>query len=60
LGGAVRLSNGNTLICEPDYGYWEVTPNNEVVWKYKGTGNFWRGYFYNLDFTGLNNLGLVF
>ena len=59
ISGAVRLSNGNTLICEGDYGYWEITPNKEVAWKYNGAGNFWRGYGYDLDFEGLSNLGLT-
>jgi len=35
------------LICEGDYGYWEVTPSGEIVWKYNGGGpTFWRGYVY--------------
>ena len=38
ISGAVRLKNGNTLICEGDYGFWEVTPEKEVVWKYNGFG----------------------
>jgi hypothetical protein len=47
ISGAYRLPNGNTLICEGDYGYWEVTRSGEVVWKYNGGGpNFWRGYVY--------------
>jgi hypothetical protein len=47
ISGAYRLSNGNTLICEGDYGYWEVTKNGEVVWKYNGDDKtFWRGYVY--------------
>ena len=44
ISGAVRLPNGNTLICEGDWGYWEVTPDKEVVWQYKGRQWFWRGY----------------
>tara|TARA_B110000503_G_scaffold131741_1_gene206786 strand:+ start:29 stop:1303 length:1275 start_codon:yes stop_codon:yes gene_type:complete len=58
--GAVRLSNGNTLICEGDYGYWEVTVDGEVVWKYKGMEglNFWRGYNYNRNSTALSNLNI--
>ncbi len=60
VSGAVRLSNGNTLICEGDYGYWEITPAKEIAWKYNGMTNFWRGYGYDLDFTGLSNLGLTF
>ena len=46
ISGAYRLPNGNTLICEGDFGYWEVTPQGEVVWKYQGQYNFWRGYVY--------------
>ena len=47
ISGAYRLPNGNTLICEGDYGYWEVTRSGEIVWKYNGGGsNFWRGYVY--------------
>lgn len=50
ISGAVRLKNGNTLIAEGDYGFWEVTENDEVVWKYNGFGtNFWRCYAYNVD-----------
>lgn len=45
ISGADRLLNGNTLICEGDFGFWEVTPNGEVAWKYNDTGaTFWRGY----------------
>ncbi|MEK9566865.1 MAG: aryl-sulfate sulfotransferase [Flavobacteriaceae bacterium] len=46
ISGAYRLPNGNTLICEGDYGYWEVTTAGKVVWKYQGDKNFWRGYVY--------------
>ena len=47
ISGAYRLPNGNTLICEGDYGYWEVTRLGEIVWKYNGGGStFWRGYVY--------------
>ncbi len=60
LSGAVRLSNGNTLICEGDFGYWEVTPQGEVAWKYDATVNMWRGYGYDLDFEGLDDLGISF
>jgi len=57
--GAVRLSNGNTLICEGDYGYWEVTQSGEVVWKYEGNStNFWRGYSYDKNSPALSNLNL--
>jgi hypothetical protein len=47
ISGAVRLNNGNTLITEGDYGFWEVTYSGEVVWKYNGMGDiYWRGYAY--------------
>lgn len=61
ISGANRLSNGNTLICEGDYGYWEVTPNGEVAWKYNGTKDaYWRGYPYDLDHDALPFLGISF
>ena len=35
LGGAERLPNGNTLICEAMKGrIFEVTPDGEIVWQY--------------------------
>jgi hypothetical protein len=35
IGGAQRLPNGNTLICEGQFGtFFEVTPDSQVVWKY--------------------------
>ncbi|HXV64495.1 MAG TPA: aryl-sulfate sulfotransferase [Vicinamibacteria bacterium] len=35
ISGAVRLENGNTLICSGPQGrYFEVTPNGEIVWEY--------------------------
>jgi len=51
ISGADRLPNGNTLICEGDYGFWEITPMGDIAWKYKGTNNeqFWRAYGYNYD-----------
>ncbi|MFC0602987.1 aryl-sulfate sulfotransferase [Winogradskyella pulchriflava] len=59
ISGAVRLQNGNTLIAEGDYGFWEVTPNNEVVWKYNGQGElFWRCYGYLPDDDNITNLNL--
>ena len=48
ISGAMRLNNGNTLITEGDYGFWEVTNSGEVAWKYNGLGDiFWRGYGYS-------------
>ena len=58
ISGAVRLNNGNTLICEGDYGFWEVTPDKEVVWKYNGGQNIWRAYDYLLTDSAIINLGL--
>ena len=60
ISGTVRLNNGNTLICEGDYGFWEVTSNNEIAWKYNGDGNttFWRCYNYALDSDEIISLGL--
>ena len=46
ISGADRLANGNTLICEGDFGMWEVTPNGEIVWKYESEGSSWRAYGY--------------
>ncbi|WP_046756871.1 aryl-sulfate sulfotransferase [Kordia jejudonensis] len=35
LSSAQRLPNGNTLICDGDDGYFfEITPNEEIVWEY--------------------------
>lgn len=35
ISGAQRLPNGNTLICDGPHGiFFEVTPAQEVVWKY--------------------------
>lgn len=59
ISGAVRLKNGNTLICEGDYGFWEVTPDKKIAWKYKGDrGNFWRAYGYTWDSDAIKSLGL--
>ena len=34
-GGAQRLANGNTLVCESTHGrFFEVTPGKEIVWEY--------------------------
>ncbi len=47
VSGAVRLPNGNTLITEGIVGFWEVTPDGEVAWKFEGQGFFWRGYHFD-------------
>lgn len=46
VSGAVPLPNGNILITEGDFGFWEVTREKEVVWKFNAVGFFWRGYSY--------------
>ncbi|WP_431137155.1 aryl-sulfate sulfotransferase [Psychroserpens mesophilus] len=59
ISGADRLKNGNTIISEGDYGFWEVTPDGTVVWKYNGLGpNFWRCYGYDLDDQEILDLNL--
>lgn len=59
ISGAVRLKNGNTLISEGDYGFWEVTPAKQVVWKYNGMGDsFWRCYAYDINSNAVKSLGL--
>ncbi|CAN0545831.1 unnamed protein product, partial [Laminaria digitata] len=48
VSGAVPLPNGNILITEGDFGFWEVTRDKEVVWKFSSEGGFfWRGYHYS-------------
>ena len=61
LSGAVRLSNGNTLITESDYGLWEITPDGEIAWKYnKGeAANIWRAYHYSVNGQVSESLGLI-
>ena len=60
VSGADRLPNGNTLICEGDYGFWEVTPDGEVVWKYAtlSLDNLWRGYGFSGSNPAITNLNL--
>lgn len=62
ISGAVRLQNGNTLICEGDYGFWEITPSKEIAWKYSslGTTQFWRCYGYDYDDSEILNLDIEF
>ena len=62
LCGATRLSNGNTLITESDYGLWEITPNGNIAWKYiKGeeAGFIWRSYHYSPNGMESQSLGLA-
>ena len=59
--GVVRQSNGNTLICESDYGYWEVTPDGEIAWQYTELVDpfFWRGYSIDHDHPAVEALGIT-
>ena len=58
VSGAVRLKNGNTLICEGDYGFWEVTPLGEIAWKYVAeAGSYWRCYAYGFNDPEIISLG---
>ena len=68
-GGAERLANGNTLICEGAEGrLFEVAPNNEVVWEYvspffiqdpQGFGNrVFRTHRYGPDYPGITGRDL--
>lgn len=58
VSGAVPLENGNILITEGDFGFWEVTREKEVVWKLSTEGFFWRGYNYLKDAPEIKLLGL--
>ena len=60
VSGADRLPNGNTLICEGDYGFWEVTIDGEIVWKYAtlSLDILWRGYGFSGNNDGILNLDL--
>jgi len=64
VSGAQRLANGNTLICEGQWGrLFEVTPQKELVWEYispffvpdtpqrpeSGMNCIFRAYRYDLD-----------
>ena len=57
ISGAVRLRNGNTLICEGSYGFWEITQDGVIAWKYNSQNtNIWRGYNYYSDDTAITLL----
>ncbi len=58
VSGAYRLENGNTLITQGTFGFWEVTKDGEVVWKYKVDGFFWRGYPYKKNGEAIKKIGL--
>ena len=56
VSGAIRTKNGNTLITEGDFGFWEISQNNDIVWQYSKSGFFWRGYPYEYDNISIINL----
>jgi len=58
VSGAVPLPNGNILITEGTFGFWEVTREKEVVWKCNSQGFFWRAYHYSKDAPEIKLLGL--
>lgn len=70
VGGAQRLPNGNTLICDGPHGrFFEVTPAGETVWEYVNpfhhqflrfgrTNMAFRAYRYGHDYPGLKGTGL--
>lgn len=58
VSGAHRLPSGNTLITEGTSGYWEVTHDKEIVWRFEGDGFYWRGYHYDLESPAVQNIGL--
>ena len=59
ISGAVRLKNGNTLICDGGYGLWEITSDGEIAWKYNSLNTkLWRAYNYSFDDSAISNLNL--
>lgn len=58
VSGAVRLSNGNTLITEGDFGIWEVTSEGDIVWKFSNPGFYWRAYSYDKTSEAIINLDI--
>ena len=56
ISGAVRLKNGNTLICEGGYGFWEITQDGLIAWKYNSQNtNMWRCYNYYRNDSEVSN-----
>jgi len=58
VSGAVRLTNGNTLITQGTAGFWEVTPEEKIAWRFNGDGFYWRGYDYAKTAPEILSLGL--
>jgi Ca2+-binding EF-hand superfamily protein len=61
---ATRLENGNTLICEGDYGLWEVNADGNIVWKLKYIDgdkkhvSLFQSKRYYFDGEAVSNLGI--
>ncbi|WP_291962890.1 arylsulfotransferase family protein [Maribacter sp.] len=58
VSGADILPNGNVLITEGDFGFWEVSNNGEILWRYNTLGFFWRGYHFDYTDSAIINLDL--
>ncbi|MGJ8736438.1 hypothetical protein [Zobellia laminariae] len=58
IGGAVRTSNGNTLIAEGSGTIWEVNANGEVLWQTTDINRPWRVYAFEVDDPAMTALGL--
>lgn len=56
VSGVEDLPNGNRLITEGDFGFWEITPSGDIAWKLEAQGFFWRAYHYDLDDPAIENL----
>ena len=59
--GAERLPNGNTLICDSKGVFFEVTPDNKIVWFYSnlfGGGGVFKINFYPPDYPGIQSVSL--
>jgi hypothetical protein len=60
ISGAQRLPNGNTLICAGALGtFFEVTPEKEIVWKYKNPVKGGTGIGPGGGFPGPPPLGMI-
>lgn len=58
VSGVDLLPNGNRLITEGDFGFWEVSDEGEILWRFTDEGFFWRGYHFEKDAEGVINLNL--
>lgn len=60
LSSAVRMDNGNTLICEGFEGtLWEVTEEGEIVSENQiSESSIWRAYFLSADDPAIEALGI--